>query len=391
MTKVLQLRHILFRLEEIFQKFNHRPLLPLEEYVHAAIEWLLRAQRATPDDGVAQGYHVLTREWGASYPETTGYIIPSLLRAAAAGFHQPIQLREAAQKMGLWLLTTQMKSGAFPGGTIACSDPHPAVFNTGQILKGLTDLIGERSDDCRHSLMYGAERAAEWLMECQDEDGAWRRGISKLTSEPIHAYNIRAAWALAQYGKEVGNEAAIRTCLRNAGWLYAHQDKDGWYPHMNFDAGVAPVTHSIAYTIRGMLEVGILCDKPEYVESAVRAAEKMRRLQDPETGLIPGQVGPGFERIVDWTSCTGNSQMAIIWYRIAEQDGDPKWMRAADLANRFNCQIQAYDLYHPNSARKGGLRGSVPGHRGYGKFWYMNWTQKFHLDALLAQMGATMQ
>jgi hypothetical protein len=42
---------------------------------------------------------------------------------------------------------------------------------------------------------------------------------------------------------------------------------------------------------------------------------------------------------------------------------------------------------HRDLGRRGAVRGSYPGHRGYGRFWYMNWTQKFYLDALLAECG----
>src|SRR5215831_42632 len=57
------------------------------ERAEAAVAWLLRAQDATCDDGVSQGYfpgrHDTMTGWLASYPETTGYIIPSLLTFAA--------------------------------------------------------------------------------------------------------------------------------------------------------------------------------------------------------------------------------------------------------------------------------------------------------------------
>ena len=55
-----------------------------------AIGWLKRAQDATPDRGVSRGYslawhpHRRARGWQPSYPETTGYIIPTFFDCAAA-------------------------------------------------------------------------------------------------------------------------------------------------------------------------------------------------------------------------------------------------------------------------------------------------------------------
>ena len=86
-----------------------------------------------------------------------------------------------------------------------------------------------------------------------------------------------------------------------------------------------------------------------------------------------------------WTSTTANAQMAIVWLRLAEHTGDITWRIAAERATAFNCALQELD--HPDPGRCGAVRGSFPGHIGYGRFTYMNWTQKFHLDALLAQMG----
>ena len=59
------------------------------ERARAAVDWILFAQRATPDDGVPLGYFPCERNrapWQPSYPETTGYIITSLL-----AFRRPVR------------------------------------------------------------------------------------------------------------------------------------------------------------------------------------------------------------------------------------------------------------------------------------------------------------
>jgi len=370
--------------DEAFRRKRH-PLRSLEYSARSVLEWLLRAQQATPDDGVAEGYHVTTRKWSPSYPETTGYIICSVLRAARAKILPREVLQSAAMKMGTWLLTTQFKKGGFPGGNIGVTDPSPTVFNTGQILLGLTDLV-EFDLDRAKEFHESAARAARWLIESQD-DGYWTRGISKLTSEPVHAYNIRSAWALARFGKITGNNKAVQAGVRNAEWLIRLQDEEGWFPMMNFDVGAAPLTHTVAYTIRGLLELGLLCEREDFIKAATDAARKMKQLQDQSTGAIPGKVDRPYRSAANWTTATGNSQMAIIWFRIAGISGDQGWESAAKKANQFNRSIQEIDFESRNPGRRGALRGSFPGHKGYGRFLYMNWTQKFHLDALLEELN----
>jgi hypothetical protein len=46
------------------------------------MSWLARAQDATPDNGVAQAYFFREKRWASSYPETTGYIIPTFFEYA---------------------------------------------------------------------------------------------------------------------------------------------------------------------------------------------------------------------------------------------------------------------------------------------------------------------
>ena len=52
---------------------------------------------------------------------------------------------------------------------VAKRNPKPTVFNTGQILKGLTDLISEGLDSDGR-VASGARRAADWLLQIQDPE-----------------------------------------------------------------------------------------------------------------------------------------------------------------------------------------------------------------------------
>src|SRR3990172_3334377 len=55
----------------------------IDRCVTEAVRWLCRAQdySSTHDGGVARHFSLITG-WGSSYPETTGYIVPTLLEVA---------------------------------------------------------------------------------------------------------------------------------------------------------------------------------------------------------------------------------------------------------------------------------------------------------------------
>ena len=373
-----------FRIAELFRS-QPESTRPWEEHANALVDWILRSQAATPDDGVAESFYLPSNAWNASYPETTGYIVCSMLRAADFGLGNPAQIRSSVRKMGVWLTQTQLADGAFPGGPVSITNPQPAVFNTGQILKGLTDLI-RQGFDSDEMLQQSSRRAAAWMIDEQDADGAWRRGLSVLATAPVRAYNVRAAWGLARYGLALDDQDAIQSGIRNAEWLMRMRESDGWFNHMNFNDGEDPLTHTVAYTIRGLLEVGAACGRDDFVDAAAEAAEKMKRLQ-ASNGAIPGTIAKGYRPACSWTNTTGLAQMAIIWFRLAEITGEKSWSDAAALANRFNRRLHCLSSH--NDGFRGALQGSYPGHLGYGRFWYMNWTQKFFLDSLLAEMGVS--
>ncbi len=110
-------------------------------HLRAAVGWLLQAQRAAGQSadrgGYAHSFH-LARGWQPAYPETTGYIIPSLHRAAAFFRDDPSlvdSLRASIAQAVTWLKGVQRPDGAIPDLAGA-----PQVFDTGQVLIGFNYL-----------------------------------------------------------------------------------------------------------------------------------------------------------------------------------------------------------------------------------------------------------
>src|SRR5205807_3734044 len=143
---------------------------------------------ASQDGGVARDFSLVTG-WSTSYPETTGYIVPTML--AFAKIREDENVRQRARRRLDWLVSIQLPCGGFQGGTINSDPVVPVSFNTGQVLLGLAAGVREFGDEKYHKAMC---RAADWLVETQDPDGCWRKYPSPFAGPGDKAYDTHAAW-----------------------------------------------------------------------------------------------------------------------------------------------------------------------------------------------------
>jgi uncharacterized protein YyaL (SSP411 family) len=355
------------------------PVRSIDEHLRAAADWLLRAQAATPDDGVAHSYDARADKWLASYPETTGYIIPTFYDYAHH-FNVPA-CAEAARRMALWEVAEQLPDGGIRAGTMDAEIVVPTVFNTGQVLFGLARAARETGDEYMRAALV---RAADWLVAAQDADGCWRRFQSPFTTTKTAAYNTRSAFGLARTFTVVPDQKYLDAADRNVAWALATARPNGWLPGncLTENADDSALTHTIAYSVRGILEVGLAVGKPRYVERALAMAKAVATQQN-DNGSLPAYLGPDWGSRAEWTCVTGNSQMAINWLRLARETGLNDLVENARRANRFNMSIQ--DLTHADPALRGALKGSHPISGGYMTWRFPNWAAKFFMDALMLE------
>lgn len=355
-----------------------RPTVDARRGLQAAAEWLSRAQDATASGGVSAFYDLTRRTWTGAYPETTGYIIPTFLRYAA--FSGESEYRERAVRMAEWESSIQLSEGGVRAGTMDATQVSPTIFNTGQVLFGwLAAWLQTHDERFRESLV----RAADWLVEAQDPDGAWRRFASPFASHALNTYNTRVAFGLAMAGRDLEVPGYIRAAVRNVDWALTQMHPNGWLENNDLEDNGRPLTHTIAYATRGILEVGLIAGNPGFVEAATRIARSVAQAQRRD-GALPGRLDASWQPASRWTCVTGNAQMAIIWQRLAKETGDPSWKAAAERANHFNLSIQ--DTTSTDTGVRGGIPGSHPVKGGYMKNRYPNWAAKFFMDALMMQL-----
>lgn len=358
------------------------PTPSLDDALLSTWGWLRRAHDVSADQGVPAMFS-LAVGWTASYPETTGYLIPTLLGYARA--QREPEARERALRMARWECEVQLPSGAVRSGWMS-DPPAPAVFNTGQVLFGWlaaareAEREGEREDAAR--FRDSTARAARWLVEHQDEDGAWRRSLSASATSPVQAYNVRAAWGLGLAGKALGEPAWVEAAERSARWTLSRQDRDGWFADMSFLPGEPPPLHTIAYVLEGLVGLGQLLGDERFVLSAARAATPFA--EHLELGMsLAGAYDAGFTPAARWRCLTGEAQLSLVLGRLARHA--PRHARWRPLARKL---LEGLVRLQPRSGDdvKGALAGSEPIWGAYCGFSYPNHAAKFLLDALLLEL-----
>lgn len=339
-------------------------------------QWLRAAQDAGDDGGVAARY-CLANGWLPSYPETTGYIIPTFLEYA--NIFGDDDARDRALRMADWEIDVQLPCGAVQSGDMAHS-PEPAVFNTGQVVLGWVKAY-EATEEGR--FREAATRACDWLVEMMDPDGAWRRGRSSNVQTPVHAYNARSAWALAQAGVVFGRDDWLGAAGRGCEWALTRQTESGWFDDNSFKESTRsrPLLHTICYVVEGLWGTGTLLRDDRFKRAARRTVDSLLDSMEKYSG-VRGRYDRQWRPRAHWRCLTGDAQLAgmLLRMRHGAEDEDKYW-RAADRLADDLCRFQ--NTRSGNPGVRGGIAGSFPIWGRYGIFAYVNWAAKFFLDALL--------
>jgi len=369
------LLHNLFDLER-----NDRAGYTDRDHLLAAARWLASAQDASGDGGVA-GRYVLGRGWTSSYPETTGYIIPTLLRLASHTGDE--QWRDRAGQCVDFLCRVQLETGAFPGMEIAENRTTPSVFNTAQILSGLRAWHATTGDE---QVLERARRACDWLVAQQDSDGAWRK---HLYGSETYTYMAHAGCWIAEMGEYLGERDYLESARAHLEWVLTQfQPETAWFDRCGFSIAKhhrGAVTHTIAYTIWGTLMMSRILGHAEGLAAARRAAlQAARRLE--LSRWLPGELDSNWRGKSTYTCPTGNAQMALVWLELHRLRADPALVSTACKAIDLVKRVQPMDSTEPGIC--GGVPGSAPVWGGYVYMSLPNWAAKFFIDSLIEKQAA---
>lgn len=337
------------------------------------LSWLKHSFDACDKRGSAAYYSQLRcpiRGWSAAYPETTGYIIETLLDYYNI-FHKEWMLDYALAGVD-WLCEIQKGNGAMPGGIGEYGES--SIFNTGMILFGWCRAY-EHTNNPKY--LACAKKAVDWLIDSLESDGSWKLG-AYITGH-IPSYYTRVIWAILEVNKHL-KSTDIQSLMQKALEYYKiKRNPNGSVTDWAFDKEKPAFTHTIAYTMRGFLESSILLNDTESLLIAKNMAFNL--IEDYQKhGKLAGAYDLDWKGDFSFVCITGNAQLALNLARLYQISQTEIYKTYAIL---FFESIANAPSTLPFRGVKGSIAGSSPYWGKYQPLQKVNWAAKFWLDALL--------
>ena len=236
-----------------------------KEALDKAAGWLMMAQQANEDDGMGS-YHLINK-WSASYPETTGYIIPTLINYGK-NFNQHEAI-DSAMNAADFLLKIQKESGGWQGGRINENKPE-IVFNTGQVIRAM--IAAHRHSD-EQIYLHAAIKAGMWLSDIQHNEGFWQ---THALMGKARVYDTYLDAPLLQLYEITGEEEFRKTAIQNLEWVIRDKmHQNGWFEDCDntVKRNEKPILHTVAYTLDGLVDSSLILKDDKYLKAAVKGAE----------------------------------------------------------------------------------------------------------------------
>ena len=164
----------------------------------------------------------------------------------------------------------------------------------------------------------------------------------------------------------------------NIDWAIDKQQTNGWVADCCLSSPREPLTHTLGYYLRGLLEASEYFGDERYLAATRRTADGLLQALRAD-GWLPGQLASDWSAAADWVCLTGSVQIAHTWLRLHQLTGEERYLRAGKLANGF---VRRTVLVEGPEQIVGAVQGSYPISGDYGQWQYLNWACKFMLDSV---------
>jgi len=334
----------------------------LEEAYKNNLQWIINSFIANDYQG-SSTYSNVFGNFSSPYLETTGYLIPTLIEAT--DYFSDIRYSDIAYRQISFFKKYQNPNGSFYQ---SIDNPEPIVFDSSQILLGLCKLYESKQSEALQAMISGCTL---WLYALLDSNGAFTNYNYGNHTSP--SYYSRIYWPML-LGKKIIGDNEVDKIITGLDRVTGSQHENYSFPNWSFDENESALTHTIAYTLRGLLECGQLLKSDDITKSAQNTIHKIAQLIIRK-GAVSATYDYDWQSKDNYTCAAGNAQLAILMLRSE---------LSVELKNRALRILlkPLLDRQKKSGANKGAISSSIPIWGKYQRFKYTNWTQKFFADAL---------
>ncbi|MGP8217520.1 MAG: hypothetical protein ACLQQ4_18270 [Bacteroidia bacterium] len=366
--------------------FNRIPPAPsFEKSLESTFQWIDASFKATGDGG-SSAYYQFGKGWATSYPETTGYLIPTLYDYSA--YTKDAYWSGLAKKTADWLLSIQSVEGGWQGLQIGVPC-ELRIFNTGMILDG---MMAAYRNEKNEAYLISACKGVEWIVSKVGENGLFISNNPVKTGWSADLLVLSYVSMVLQYMPEKEQQHYKPILLRSIDAHIKLQHENGCMGSSNF-ADSFPGTsllHITGYALDGLLVLFEIFNDKKYYNAAIRIAENLLKLHKA-IGQIPAYLNSDWSVYYDLggkkaSLClTGLSQVAICFHKISRISDNPEYAGAADKIIKIVAALGNHQSKY--SGLNYGIPGSFPISGSYQKFKILNWAAKFHAESILTSMN----
>jgi hypothetical protein len=362
-----------------FKKDYHFPSFGDKYHLELSLQWYLQDITSSVDGGINSKINIIDfinkKKKRISYPETSGYILSSLINSR---FFSNTIKKKHIEKVLFFLLKKQNEDGGFSHP----SNPTKSLaFDTGQVLGGLLTyyMFCKKNNKVKKTIFLAANFLAKNIMK----DGTY---CSEVLYRDQKCYYSSATMSLSRASKVFKNSLWKEKSKKNINWILSNMNRKLWFKNYSFGNGPDFNLHGIAYTIRGILEHGIIYDK-KYIRLVRQIIDKIFKINF--NGIIlesklPLNFFKNYKSFSQETCPTGLAQIAVIVLKLAFIYKDKKYQEIGrDLVEN----VKMFQIQGLSKKIDGLFTGSWPIDSNYQPYDLPNWPTKFFIDSLMLCNG----
>ncbi len=338
----------------------------LTSALYSNVLWIYKSFKTNKYLGSSASRNILG-QWAAPYPETTGYLIPTLLQGDR--YLPDLGLSSLAEKQLHFFENLRTPEGGYHSNI---KSGKPIVFDVAQILLGCLTLVPYV--DKPEELLQEIELTRDWLRDLLNDEGQF---ISHHYIEDYQpTYYSRIAWPLA-FAENVIDSKVSRRTKAMVDKILALQNDNHSFSDWGFRKGEAAYTHTIAYTLRGLWEYAEIVNSRS-IKKQVTSTLKTLTTLIKNKNKVAATYDEKWAGNYNYICSAGNAQLALLYLIVYERTGREEYLDPLVIL-----LLPLLKGQRRLSINRGAIPSSLPIWGDYQKMKFTNWTQKFFADALI--------